>query len=86
QTQATFTNVSLTTNYFLGTSGLMGNLSNLSSYSLNTTYYARLWNGAIHSATTPFFLPLCPSGILPWIQVTGDVHSNTGINTPGGPP
>lgn len=27
----------------------------------------------------------CWSGITPWIQVRGDVHSNTGINAPGGP-
>ena len=27
----------------------------------------------------------CPNTITPWIFVDGDVHSNTGINTPGGP-
>lgn len=28
----------------------------------------------------------CTASTSPWIQTTGDVHSNTGINAPGGPP
>lgn len=27
----------------------------------------------------------CPNPLLPWIQTSGDVHSNSGINAPGGP-
>ncbi|HCB22942.1 TPA: hypothetical protein DEP06_03960, partial [Candidatus Daviesbacteria bacterium] len=27
----------------------------------------------------------CNTAATPWIQVTGDVHSNTRINAPGGP-
>lgn len=49
----------------------------------STTYYVRLWDGTEAGPTAAFTTPVVC--LAPWIQTSGDVHSNTRIDTPGGP-
>lgn len=58
--------------------------------SANTTYkysiLAKNSDGNTYSTPPSYQISTLSCGNLPWIQtVGGDVHSNTGINTPGGP-